>query len=761
MKFEDAVNKIKKYFNSSACTPIIVDIQNIYDFDKLQEEFPSTFYSYVPASTYCKKDSVISIEDLEEDISKRSGKIFLTNLSTFLKLEGKEYLKTQVRELLELQVPCHVVILTYQCKEYFNFSDKRLFAALKIIVVDGKKEQTPNIIFVAPHLLPESTNKCIGIDHLGYSFEHSSQPLVWIETNNKISSFPQSTIKLKELVSSFDILKNYINNISDIDKNFGTQDQWNTVLTYIHKYGSWDNLITSLFGGRLNLTFLINEYQNFDKDKKWLYILSLKLLKNDIQNTYLKSVVDSLQNCAEFQINLLKNILNIKVTDSCFYDLYQERKILLKSFGEETELVCEYCKFVQSKGKNALYYLTDCTIQEKELIIYLLNQYASEIKAEECSSLLKIIYPDLYYYLQPYDFDNQLLNGYFQAYKLQKLFNRITPEFKKIVEEQALNREYNVILRPRTSYIEKINKNNTLVYFVDALGVEYLSYLMNLCKEKNLFAKVTVCRSELPSITCMNKEFIELFQNAGCQVINIKALDEVKHHGKNNCDYQTVKEPIHLIEELSILTKLMENIRVKLASSSCERAIIISDHGASRLAVINETENKYEMAEKGLHSGRCCPRTDIDTQPEYSTEEHGYWVLANYDRFKGGRKANVEVHGGASLEEICVPIIEVLSQDDSITVELIPEYKVIVASYRKVASIKLFINKKIFDVKVRIDGIYYDAQQTTDEFVYQVDMADIRKSRTYHFDVFWKNNMIASNMEFVVKNEVTVEKDLF
>ena len=61
-----------------------------------------------------------------------------------------------------------------------------------------------------------------------------------------------------------------------------------------------------------------------------------------------------------------------------------------------------------------------------------------------------------------------------------------------------------------------------------------------------------------------------------------------------------------------------------------------SDHGASRLAVINNTENKWRMATDGKHSGRCCPVNEIDEKPDTATEEHEFWVLANYDRFKGG-----------------------------------------------------------------------------------------------------------------------------
>ena len=70
---------------------------------------------------------------------------------------------------------------------------------------------------------------------------------------------------------------------------------------------------------------------------------------------------------------------------------------------------------------------------------------------------------------------------------------------------------------------------------------------------------------------------------------------------------------------------------------------MIADHGASRLAVINESETSVEVAEKGMHSGRCCPKADISEKPDSATEENGFWCLANYDRFKGGRKANVEV----------------------------------------------------------------------------------------------------------------------
>ena len=48
---------------------------------------------------------------------------------------------------------------------------------------------------------------------------------------------------------------------------------------------------------------------------------------------------------------------------------------------------------------------------------------------------------------------------------------------------------------------------------------------------------------------------------------------------------------------------------------------------------------------------------DEDPHLTQASYEDGYAVLANYERFKGSRAANLEVHGGATLEEVLVPVI--------------------------------------------------------------------------------------------------------
>lgn len=428
------------------------------------------------------------------------------------------------------------------------------------------------------------------------------------------------------------------------------------------------------------------------------------------------------------------------------------------------------CKIVLSKERYAICYLTDNTVQEKELLFKLLNKYGLDYEKTELLSILKRVYPALYAYLQPYRFKNDLLDGYFQEYKYQKVINKIFPEFMALVEQQAVSRDYNAILQSRSALVEGIDKANAQTYFTDAMGVEYLGYIMARCQELQLMAKVSVCRSELPSITSRNKEFWDELSDARYPIITVDKIDKIKHHGEEGYDYsrEDKKLPIHLIRELEIIDDLLKKIKVNLASGNYGKAILISDHGASRLAVIHETENLWEMESAGKHSGRCCPKSEIDVRPDSAADADDFWALANYDRFKGSRKANVEVHGGATLEEVVVPIIEITYLSSSIEVKLMPIDAAatftgtpeIIVSFRKKAAIKIFATQKLMDVSIEIDGHTYDAEPIDDNFYVVKEMPEIRKAKKYTVNVSACGNKIADSLPLIVKKESGSEKSI-
>lgn len=219
---------------------------------------------------------------------------------------------------------------------------------------------------------------------------------------------------------------------------------------------------------------------------------------------------------------------------------------------------------------------------------------------------------------------------------------------------------------------------------------------------------------------------------------------------------------------MEVIRTVLKKIRNDLAESPLQRVFMIADHGASRLAVLHDTENVWEMAEKGQHSGRCCPKSDVDQKPDFAADAGDFWALANYDRFKGGRKANVEVHGGATLEELCVPIIELTYMSEKPEIALMPidnevfaigDIPEIEVSFRKKAALKIFSTVSLQNVSLVVDGTFYPATDIGNN-CYRVDMPELKKQGTYYADVCSGDNVIAEELPFVIKKEGQKERSL-
>lgn len=759
------IKKIEKYLGKSNVGALVIDVQNSADLSAIETHFNVSGNTFIPTADYCNTDEFPRIDTLLDVLARKDENLFLTGLSSFLKLQGEEELHSELSNILAMTITGHVVVLTYQCKLYLNFSDPRLEG--RICIVDGSEENKPKFVFAIRELpLPDGVISINGIHEIADAAEKKNTDTIYVKTSKQKKAFPRSLYAISDLRKALEVLIQKDAATAVLKESYGTDAQWNYALNKFKAKKTWVEIMTSEFGNIKTLDLVIPNYGGFNPDKKWLFFIALKLYgaKN---NWCLDTAAARANSFKDLVKQVYRCILEVEPTDKNYTNYYTARKSLLNALENPLDEVIDFCKIVKSKEQNALYYLTDNTQQEKELIFFLLDKYGLEYSREDLESILKTVYPNLYAYLLPYRFKNVLLDEYFQTYKYEKIINKVLPEFEAIVAEQAEKRDYNSILEPRASMIEAIDKSGSQLYFVDAMGVEYLGFIMSLCRKKGLMANVTVCRCELPSITSRNKEFIDSFSDVGLPVVSVKDLDDIKHHGKDNYDYQQTKLPIHLVRELEIIEEVLDKIKAKFSSGSIEKAILISDHGASRLAVIHETENMWEMASKGEHSGRCCLKSEVDIQPDFATDADDFWALANYDRFKGGRKANVEVHGGATLEEVTVPIIEITYISGPIEIRIIPMDAAanftgipeIEVSYRKKAAIKLFSTKKLKNVSICIDGKYYDAIPIDENF-YSVEMPEIKRAKQYSVDVYTCENLVASNLPLIVKKEGSNVKDL-
>lgn len=750
MNVNDAKKRIQAYLDSNKTWPLLVDVQTKADKSELVDYFKVGENRFPDIERFCNEDGDLKIDELYAAISANAGNTFITNFTGFLKLHGESALKRALKTIAANGISGHVVVLTYQCRDYLRFSDPRIAESGRVVIVDGVPDPAPSICFVHPSISPAFAGCYAGLQKIGTIVEACPHSTVYISTMALKANFPDSVYHLAQLRNGYEILAENDPRTAAVPASLGTPEQWNYALQKMGRSGSWDRLIAAEFGSEFHLCHAFASYQKYDDNKKWLYFIALSICGAK-ENEYLQMVIDSISTEKELVKTIVRLILTVDKSDKQFDLLYRQRRAILEVLQDCLSEITEYCKVLAAKGEDAVYYLTDLTALEKERVIAWLNAYGQKYDTQKLITILKSVYPDLASYLAAFRFKNQLLDDYFRAYKYQKLVNHILPSFETVVNEQATRMDFVTALKPRAAIVEKLDAANSKAFFLDALGVEYLGFIQEKCSAYGLSVNVSCGRCELPSITSQNKEFMAALQSKGCVVADIKDLDKIKHHGEDSFDYEKEKNPIYLIRELEIIDELLKKIQASIVNASYEKAIILSDHGASRLSVLHETENTWSMATSGVHSGRCCPVSELNSKPDAAIEENGFWVLANYDRFKGGRKANVEVHGGASLEEVAVPIIEITRKQANIEAFILDSSKVITLAAREHAVLQIYVGIKSDRVGIMLNGQYYDAAPTSDPYIYTVDLVNYTKKGIYAFEILNGTDVLASGQKFEIR----------
>ena len=754
MKIEDIYRRIERYYDGDVHYPLVVDVPSYSSYENLINHFGVSGIGETMVSAYCVADEMPQWDLVKHELISKEGNWILSGISDYLKLEGKSRLKSFMRSLFDLSCSGRVVVVTIGCASLFDYRDPRIKASGRLLTLDGESEDLKALCFLAPDMV-EPDVYINGLNKLNYLHKCNGDKVAVI-TNHRMSDFPESLYDIREFSNIYQVVITNWPICSALSESFGSAEQWKELNDILSGFGLLE-AASIVFGGPENLGQAFSRFEEMSEFEKWYYLVCLKLL-GVRDNEYLSKAARNSISVEDLAVHIYNDILSISPRKSTFRKIYDERKRLLVHLQTYSDVIERFCKSVWVKEESAISYLSDASVIEKEAIIAFLDRYGASMSKKKVMDVLEVVFPDLYVYMSEYCYSHPTLTEYFSLYRFCKATNHISDEMYALVQVQSEKREYNSILNPRSLIVDKIDKKDTVLIFMDALGAEYIPYLQYRFFEEGFYFKVTETRCELPSITSVNKDFVDVFKSIGCKVIDIKELDELKHEGGVAYDYTHTKLPIHIIKELKILDELIYYLKNHLAKG--KKAIIIGDHGTSRLAVINERENKWEVAEKGIHSGRCCPMSEIDEKPEFAAEENGFWCLANYDRFKGGRKGLVEVHGGATFEEVTVPVIEVTKRDKKIHCEIRNEGP-LKRSARIVPVLKLFVEKDCESVVVELSGRRYESRKTQVAYIHEVDLKDIKRPGTYLFDVYCDEVLIAKGLSVEVVNQGAQERSFF
>ncbi len=741
-------NEVEKYIASAQGTPFFYAVGD-HDYVEILSELKQRGIVVDRVSDFCPKDD--KYPDLDDvidhfrtlDIDCNTNKHVLIGLGEYLALRGSAFAEQTLRRLKNTTLGNARVILLLRSvtsQVYSMVNDDSRLSAQKRVHITPNAFSMVSISRMKYSLKDDVAN---GVKGLLCLLEDGAAGICSVNTNME---FRDSIYPVSSINTAYEALVNTLRDF-DIAEKYGTEDQWDWLFQELSKKKSLAAVYT-----RYNITNDIEDdlYQNCSglEFRNWLYFIFLKQYTYEIENEYLKYVVERTEQFDLLKNNILNLIIDVDRSDPRYEQFYFDRKKLISGFPESDLAIFVHANEVDPE--ESIFRFTDTTDLECSEIIKWISKhgYIEEINT---------IYPALRQYLADYVFDcgglSELLTQYFKQYRMRKIENYIGDEFLEQVISNAKELPYTRLETRDSAILNITEKQSSFLYWIDALGVEFLPYITALVKKKGLAMHVDITYAELPTITSINKSFYENWP--GSLKFKEEELDDIKHKAKGGYSFEECDAPIHLVSELKVIERAVDRTATELAMHTCKTFVIASDHGASRLAVIQRQEEKYETDTKGEHSGRCCKEFDGCDLP-YAILENGYLVLADYGRFKGSRAANVEVHGGASLEEVVVPVItlKLKKQSDLVVIKVIKPDS-IYADRHDGTSINLYISdvETSENVSIVIGDKRYKAI-CKDATHFAVDMPDIKRAKKDISANVFDGDDLVGNVRFNVKGKM-------
>lgn len=766
---ESCLSHIGEFSNSSSMGyPIVVDVENYADYASLRTSLcADASKACIRVSDHTHGNGFPDILGVLEAADKADNSV-VWGISQSSMLKGEEALVSDLRRIIDRSVRGHVFVVLTHCSglldKYFARDPRR---DRRIVVVDGKRCDLPTIRFV------RKGDDCDGAhvdgmkgllkkleDMSGESMARN--PVISVVMPYDAELFGRSKYAIQDHGDVFVVLVDKYVEIKRVaDKSWASCEQWEWLRGQSKSHADFSSLVAQRWGSTRDLCQQIDDvFHNQSSNERWLLWLAMRVF-GEGSGTYLGFSLDQTTSCEAWIRRVYHALADVARSDDRFESFFAQRLELLKLLPANSTEMQFYCQSVAERyGKDAVYYLSDSTDHERRQWMKTIDE--NDWTDAEIEKAIAHASRELSYYIEPFVFDsynshlkndNISLAGdltyYFNRYKYLKIRNCIDDDFIEYVDKYAIERPYNK-LRCRSAVTRTIDKEGVQAYFIDALGAEHLGYIQAKCREYGMISDIQIVRCELPSITSINKEFKERFETR-----DVKELDDLKHHSTIYL-YERCQLPIHLFEELKVIDKELRNIRDLLRSHGAQKAVIFSDHGASRLAVIYRHENeKIELEEKGKHSGRCC-RCEQNPNLDQAAYENGWAVLANYERFKGGNKAQVEVHGGASLEEVVVPIVTLTLRPEKVEYHLVDQK--VKYSQGKV-TLALCCNMPMNAPRIQIEGVFYEGALDSDRRTARFDVDQHTKAQAYRATVWEGNTNTGQVFDFVVERK-TKQRDL-
>lgn len=245
------------------------------------------------------------------------------------------------------------------------------------------------------------------------------------------------------------------------------------------------------------------------------------------------------------------------------------------------------------------------------------------------------------------------LAAYMTEYRALKCADEISDEFVQRAFKSAVPDE---IVSRMSLLAEYKTDPETVVLVVDALGVEYLPFLLARCRVHRFEAKAVDCaRSNLPTSTTYNP--VDKEWGASGRYRKFNEFDSLLHEPFDD-HAEALAAELKMID-VQVMSKIEDLLKIY------RRVVLTADHGATRLAVvarrdgksrdIKEFDGKVDVLDWRYAKRKCAEHLDSELVAE--TVGDGFVLIKGYNRFSKSGGPGFEMHGGATIEEQVVPFV--------------------------------------------------------------------------------------------------------
>lgn len=442
---------------------------------------------------------------------------------------------------------------------------------------------------------------------------------------------------------------------SQLHESLGTKEQW---LFLASKAPYKTSTLSMAIERALNvLTFdphhVLSSWNVADAYTKWAFWLWYKLGVNSTSD-YISFAVS--QTSAYEKIpNAIESAILQCIDNPLFEHWVTQRNVALTDLNHNKLSDSFWSAFKTiSDPRKKMKILGGRTVEEKAEIIRLVSEAIQNGHSiSQYKAILSEKYPDFLSYVAAPKYFDEELKTYISGYKRLKVTDSFDIAFSDSAEDISI-----YTYDTRSQLLSNIKATRDAYYvWVDGMGVEWIDLLVKKISEADgelIDPSVSIGTAVLPTVTKENMDRADP-DTVSKKINDLDSLGHIKDH--DFCDYYLV-----IAKQIELISAVAQNV-VKIAARYPHKDIVITaDHGMSRLAAkAFHLKDGVKLA-PGLEScslGRYCKRNGSASLPDIShtIKDNDVVAFRTHGHFTSPGFAPGEIHGGATPEEILVPVI--------------------------------------------------------------------------------------------------------